>query len=194
MVFAQRFMSFLHPCLSHQRIKSLKCFTGYTLGARRPRKYALKPHLKTSKIAAGADARDIFALDSRIDFGVTSLKCFIGWSLCTSRASCKFSFFSHAGRGMQIHSAKHIKSEEPAYLCPNAHKTGLSKFTNVFNYFSEVHRFMLAHFHFWASFSRDAHSCHLRQILCFIYFPAQGALGAAQRANDGSSQLPVSAA
>ena len=55
--------------------------------------------------------------------------------------------------------------------CP---KKGVSKFTNVFYYFSEVHRFMLAHFHFWASFSRDTHFCPLRQIFCFLYFPEQG--------------------
>ena len=85
----------------------------------------MKLHFKTSKIAAGVGARDIFALEACIDFRVTSLKCFTGLSLGTSRASCGFSFFSHAGRGMQIHSAKHIKSEEPAYLCPNAQKRGV---------------------------------------------------------------------
>ena len=90
----------------------------------RPRKSAFRSHLKTSEIAAGVGARDIFALEASIDFRVTALKCFTGLSLGTSRASCEFSFFSHAGRGMQIQSAKHIKSEEPPYLFPNTQKVG----------------------------------------------------------------------
>ena len=121
-VFAQRFVSFLHFSIIHQRIKSLKCFTGYTLGTRRRRKMGQSPHSKTSEIAAGVGARHFFAFETHIDFRVTALKCFTGWSLGTSRASYEFSLFSFAGRGVQIHSAKHIKSEKPAYLCPNTQK------------------------------------------------------------------------
>ena len=93
MVFAQRFVSFLHFNIIHQHIKSLKCFTGYTLGTCRPPKKGQRPHLKTSEIAAGMGARDIFAFETCTDFRVTALKCFTGWSLGTSTASYEFSFF-----------------------------------------------------------------------------------------------------
>ena len=84
----------------YQPIKPLKSFTGSTLETRRPRKGIVCPRMKSLKIAAGADARDIFALDSRIDFGVTSLKRFTGSNFRTSTASYEFPLFAHAGSGM----------------------------------------------------------------------------------------------
>ena len=89
---------------------------------------------------------------------------------------------------------QNISKVKSRRIYANLPKNGLCKIANVFYYFSEVHRFMLAHFHFWASFSRDAHFCPLRQMLCFLHSPEQGGLGAAQRAKDASSHLPFSAA
>ena len=67
--FPKEKVHFFHLNWRLRRVKSLKCFAGYSLGTRRLQQQIFRPPLKSLKNAAGVDARDIFAFAAHIHFG-----------------------------------------------------------------------------------------------------------------------------